>query len=383
MKKKKIRIVLAKAGLDGHDRGINIIKDSLINEGHEVFYFGLYRDLDDIVEIAVQEGADFIGLNIHSGAHQKYVEKVFECLKNHGALDIGLILGGIIPEKDEIFIKEKFGVKKIFVSGTPEANLNKMKDFFRENSGRKITGITALKTKNDVGIAISAVSNSLEMEKIRENWLGKNTLTFGITGPLGVGKSSLIDKLIAEFRKLNKKVGVITVDPSDPATGGALLGRDRTQMWRHLYDQNVHIYSMATRGYQGGIAEKTAEAVGIMKAAGCDIVLVETIGVGQDQTAIKNIVDKVLLVLTPDIGEDQVYKSGIMQIADYYVINKSDISDPSFIKEKINEMLNQKFFTYPFRPLVFKTISNKEKNNGEKNNGVGEIVKIINKPLYV
>lgn len=365
--KKKTRIVLAKAGLDGHDRGINIVKDALINEGYEVFYFGLYRDLNNIAEIAVQEGADFLGLNVHSGAHRKYVEKVFECLKNHGALDIDLILGGIIPEKDEVFIREKFGVKKFFISGTPEAGLDSMKTFFRENSGRTAADSSTLKTKNDVGLALSAASNGLteiETEKIGEGPLKKDTLTIGVTGPLGVGKSSLIDKLIAEFRMLNKRVGVITVDPSDPATGGALLGRDRTQMWRHLYDSDVHIYSMATRGYQGGIAEATLGAAEIMKKAGYNVVLVETIGIGQDQTAIKSITDKVILVLTPDIGEDQIQKSGIMQIADYYVLNKADIINPLTAERKINEMLDQKQFVV--RPLVFKTTSNKIKDNGVK-----------------
>lgn len=370
--KKKIRIILAKAGLDGHDRGINIIKDSLIKEGYEVFYFNLYRNLDDIAEIAVQEGVDFIGLSVHSGAHKKYIEKVFEHLKNHGALDINLILGGIIPEKDEEFIKRKFGVKKIFVSGTPEANLDAMKDFFRGNPERTVTGINGLKTKNDVGLALSGASDGLmEIEKNRGNSRG-NALTLGITGSLGAGKSTLIDKLIIEFRALNKKVGVITVDPSDPITGGALLGRDRTQMWRHLYDPDVYIYSMATRGYQGGIAETTPKAAEMMKAAGCDIVLIETIGVGQDQTAIRNMADKVLLVLTPDIGEDQIHKSGLMQIADAYIINKADIVNPLIIERHINSMLDQKQFIVRPRPLVFKTVSNILGNNGVK-----ELVKEI------
>lgn len=373
--KKKIRIVLAKAGLDGHDRGINIIKDSLIDEGYEVFYFGLFRNLKDITEIAVQEGADFIGLNILNGAHKKYVQQVFEHLEKHNALDIGLILGGIIPEKDKVFIGEKFGVKKFFISGTPEAGLDSIKTFFRENSGKTIVDPNTLKTKNDVGLTLSAVSNGLieiETEKIREGPLKKDTLIIGVTGPLGVGKSSLIDKMVAEFRTLNKRVGVITVDPSDPATCGALLGRDRTQMWRHLYDSDVHIYSMATRGYQGGIAEATPKAAEIMKAAGYNVVLVETIGVGQDQTAIKSMADKVILVLTPDIGEDQIHKSGIMQIADYYVLNKADISSPLTAERKINEMLDQKPFVV--RPLVFKTTSNKIDN---ALNGVKELVQRV------
>ncbi|MBI2628257.1 MAG: cobalamin B12-binding domain-containing protein [Candidatus Niyogibacteria bacterium] len=366
--KKKIRIILAKGGWDGHDRGINIIKDSLINEGCEVFYFGLFHDLNDIVEITVQEGADFLGLSAHSGAHREYIKKIFERLKSHSALDIGLILGGIIPQKDKMFLKENYLVKKIFISGTPEADLNKIKTFFRENLGRAITAKDfSLKTKNDVGLALSAISNgSLEIETIGNlsKQPKKNILTIGITGPLGAGKSSLIDKMIAEFRMLNKKVGVITVDPSDPLASGALLGRDRTQMWRHLYDPEVHIYSMATRGFQGGIAEATPKAMKIMKAADYDVILVETIGIGQDQVAIKNIVKKVILVLTPDVGEDQVHKSGIMQIADYYVINKADISNPLTLEKAINNMLDQKQFDV--RPLVFKTMANKIKDNNIK-----------------
>lgn len=373
---KKKRIVLAKAGLDGHDRGINIVKNVLIGEGYEVFYFGLFRNLKDIAEIAIQEGVDFLGLNVLNGAHLNYVEQVFEHLEKRNALDISLILGGIIPEKDEEFIKEKFGVKKIFVSGTPEANLDEMRAFFRRNHGRATAGLNSLKTKNDLGLAISWISSCLiEIEKIKESRPRDEIFTLGITGPMGVGKSTLIDKLIAEFRALNKKVGVITIDPSDPMSGGALLGRDRTKMWRHLYDPDVHIYSMATRGFQGGIAKTTSEAAEIMKAAGYDVVLIETIGVGQDQTEIKNIVDKVLLVLTPDFGEDQVCKSGVMQIADYYVINKTDLGNPDLLEKNINEMLDQKQFI--IRPLVFKTISNKIKDNGVK-----ELAqKIINNPI--
>lgn len=364
--KRITRIVLAKAELDGHDRGINVVRYALTNGKYELFYFGLFQDLDDIVEIAVQEGVDFIGLNVLVGTHLKWVEKVYNRLKNHNALDIGLILGGIIPKRDEKLLKEQFGIRKIFVSGTPEANLEEMRNFFRENPGRTAAGFNGFKTKKDVGLALSAVSNGL-MEikwdtKTDKNSQRKN-LTIGITGHVGAGKSSLIDKLIIEFRLMSKKVGVITIDPSDYLTGGAFLGKDRTQMWRHIYDPDVHIYSMATRGYQGGIAEATPEAVEIMKSAGCDIVLVETIGVGQDQVAIKKIVDKVLLVLTPDLGEDQVYKSGIMQIADIYVINKMDICDASPLKRHIENMLDQKKFHIQLqRPKIFK-ISAKLENS--------------------
>ena len=136
MEKKK-RIIIAKAGLDGHDQGVNVIKDFLIEEGHEVFYFRLYLQMEEIAEIAIQEGVDWIGLSVHNAAHCEYVKEIFDYLKDNNALDIGLIVGGIISEEDKIILEKEFGVKHIFVSGTPEANLYNIRDFFGKNSGRK------------------------------------------------------------------------------------------------------------------------------------------------------------------------------------------------------------------------------------------------------
>lgn len=339
------RIMLAKTGLDGHDQAINIIKDFLIEKGHEVFYFGLYRQMRDIAEMAIQEGVDFIGLSVHNAAHLEYTKEIFEYLKNHNALDIGLVVGGIIPQEDIPILENEFGVRRVFVSGTPDADLNNVKDFFEKSSGRNVDAksIFVNKSKNNLGLFISELANgSEEASGLVKNLLNKEVLTIGITGHQGVGKSSLINRLISEFRGLNKKVGVITVDPSDCVSGGAPLGGDRIEMWEHLSDENVHIYSMATRGGQGGIADTTGLAVKAMKMVGCDIVIVETIGAGQDQTAVRNITDLTVLVLTPDIGKNQVYKSGIMQIADIYVINKSDILPPGPLERFLNEMLDQK-----------------------------------------
>src|SRR3989338_2664336 len=342
MMEKKKRIILAKTGLDGHDQGINIIKDFLIENGHEVFYFGLYRQMEDIAEIAIQEGVDCVGLSIHNAAHLEYVKKIYDYLKNHNALDIELVVGGIIPEEDKIVLEKEFGVRRVFVSGTPEANLNDIGAFFIKSSGRNIDPKSILenKSKNNLGLFISELANSSgEALGVVKNLLRKDVLTIGITGHQGVGKSTLIGHLITQFRTLNKKVGVIAVDPSDCISGGAFLGGDRTKMWRHLFDENVHIYSMATRGGHGGIADTTGLAVKAMKIAGCDIVIVETIGAGQDQTAVWMIADMTGLILTPDIGEDQVYKSGIMQVADFYVINKTDIMPALPLEKFLNEML--------------------------------------------
>lgn len=344
MKKIK-RIILAKAGLDGHDQGINIVKDFLIENGHEVFYFGLYRQMREIAEIAIQEGVDFIGLSVHSAAHHEYIKEVFDYLKKNNALDIGLVAGGIIPREDVPILEKEFGVRRVFISGTPEANLNEIGDFFEKNSRRSIDPKLILENKARIGIGLflsELADGSEEASNLVKNLSRRDVLTIGVTGHQGSGKSSLINRLVAGFRDAGKRVGVITVDPSDCVFGGALLGRDRTQMRDHIFDENIHIYSMATRGGYGGIADTTELAVRAMKIFGYDVVIVETIGVGQDQTAVRNIADLTALVLTPDIGEDQIYKSGIMQVSDIYVINKTDIMSAMPLEKFLNEMLDQK-----------------------------------------
>jgi LAO/AO transport system kinase len=147
----------------------------------------------------------------------------------------------------------------------------------------------------------------------------------GITGPPGVGKSSLIDRLIEEYRRQKKKVGVIAVDPTSPITGGALLG-DRLRMQRHSEDDSVFIRSLATRNHRGGVTDSTPAIVHALDAAGFDVVIVETVGTGQDEVEVADVADTVVVVLMPEMGDAiQRAKSGLMEIADILVINKSDL----------------------------------------------------------
>jgi LAO/AO transport system kinase len=147
----------------------------------------------------------------------------------------------------------------------------------------------------------------------------------GITGPPGVGKSSLIDRLIEEYRGQKKKVGVIAVDPTSPITGGALLG-DRLRMQRHSEDNGVFIRSLATRNHRGGVTDSTPAIVHALDAAGFDVVIVETVGTGQDEVEVAEVADTVVVVLMPELGDAiQRAKSGLMEIADILVINKSDL----------------------------------------------------------
>jgi len=151
-----------------------------------------------------------------------------------------------------------------------------------------------------------------------------DALVVGVTGPPGAGKSSLVDRLTAHLRREGKTVGIVAVDPTSPFSGGAILG-DRIRMQAHATDPGVFIRSMATRGHLGGLAAATDQVVTVLAAAGKDLILVETVGVGQDEVEIVGSADVSLVVLVPGLGDEvQALKAGIMEIADVFVVNKAD-----------------------------------------------------------
>lgn len=152
-----------------------------------------------------------------------------------------------------------------------------------------------------------------------------NTVVVGITGPPGAGKSSLTDAVITHLRTLGKRIGVIAIDPSSPLTGGAFLG-DRVRMMRHATDPDVVLRSMATRGRLGGICGAAGAAVRIMAASGCEVICIETVGVGQSEVDVVRLADLTIMVLAPGLGDDiQAMKAGILEVADLVVVNKSDL----------------------------------------------------------
>ncbi|MFC4558105.1 methylmalonyl Co-A mutase-associated GTPase MeaB [Virgibacillus kekensis] len=169
--------------------------------------------------------------------------------------------------------------------------------------------------------------------------LKKHARYVGITGSPGAGKSSLVNRMITHIRNEGKTVAIIAVDPTSPFSGGALLG-DRVRMNEHFTDDGVYIRSMATRGSLGGLARATKDAVRICDAYGFDVVIVETVGVGQSELDIMKIVDTTALVLTPNSGDVlQIFKAGIMEIADLFVINKADLPGVGKLKALLKELV--------------------------------------------
>lgn len=182
-------------------------------------------------------------------------------------------------------------------------------------------------------------------------------LTVGITGPPGAGKSTLIENLIAFYRKSGKSVGVIAIDPTSPFTGGALLG-DRIRMSDHHADPGVFIRSMATRGHLGGLAAATTDLTVLLDASGFDIILVETVGVGQDEVEIARVADVTVVVLVPGLGDDvQASKAGIMEIADIYILNKADHPGIEKLQREVAAMLDLAPRTDGWRPPVVSCVA--------------------------
>ena len=182
-------------------------------------------------------------------------------------------------------------------------------------------------------------------------------LVIGLTGSPGAGKSTLADQLAAAIRREGKTAGIIAVDPTSPYSGGAILG-DRIRMQRHHADPGVFIRSMATRGWMGGIARATTDMTLLFDAAGRDVIIVETVGVGQDEVEIAKLASVTLVVLVPGMGDDvQAIKAGIMEIADVFVINKADLPGADKLERELNASLTLAHRPDNWTPPIVRTVA--------------------------
>ncbi|MEV8567737.1 methylmalonyl Co-A mutase-associated GTPase MeaB [Streptomyces sp. NPDC051322] len=196
----------------------------------------------------------------------------------------------------------------------------------------------------------------------------------GLTGSPGVGKSTSTSALVSAYRRAGKRVGVLAVDPSSPFSGGALLG-DRVRMSDHASDPGVYIRSMATRGHLGGLAWAAPQAIRVLDAAGCDIVLVETVGVGQSEVEIASQADTSVVLLAPGMGDGiQAAKAGILEIGDVYVVNKADRDGADATARELNHMLGLGESRTPgdWRPPIVKTVA-------ARGEGTDEVVEALEK----
>jgi len=192
----------------------------------------------------------------------------------------------------------------------------------------------------------------------------------GLTGAPGAGKSTLVDQLAKHYRKQNRTVGIIAVDPTSPYTGGAILG-DRIRMQDHFSDPGIYIRSMATRGSLGGLARATADVATVMDASGRDLIMIETVGVGQDEVDIVRLADITVVILVPGMGDDvQSIKAGIMEIADIFVINKSDREGAERVEREIRALQSLAIRNDHWTPPIVKTVAS-------DGTGISELVSAI------
>ncbi|MGW6533281.1 methylmalonyl Co-A mutase-associated GTPase MeaB [Streptomyces venezuelae] len=204
--------------------------------------------------------------------------------------------------------------------------------------------------------------------------LAGHAYVVGLTGSPGVGKSTSTSALVSAYRRTGKRVGVLAVDPSSPFSGGALLG-DRVRMSDHASDPGVYIRSMATRGHLGGLAWAAPQAIRVLDAAGCDVILVETVGVGQSEVEIASQADTSVVLLAPGMGDGiQAAKAGILEIGDVYVVNKADRDGADATARELNHMLGLGESRGPgdWRPPIVKTVA-------ARGEGVDEVVEALEK----
>jgi LAO/AO transport system ATPase len=336
-----IRVLISKIGLDGHDRGAKLIVRNLRDAGMEVIYTGLWQTPVATVYAALQEDVDVLGVSLLSAAHMSIMPEVVRLCCEAGIPDIPVMVGGIIPEQDQQPLREA-GVAGVFNPGTPMsaivASITELGGRYREAVERS-SKTPDLGTTTGLARAVTLVIDG------HEGILGalpkpvKPSLRVGVTGAPGVGKSTLIGRLAHQLRDRNRRVAVIAVDPTSPLTGGSLLG-DRLRMMPSEPDDGLFVRSLSSSGEAGGLGPKTGEIARLFAAAGFEIILIETVGAGQNDVAVRHVAEQVLLLMMPGSGDAvQFTKAGVVEIATGFVVNKADLPGADKTIRELRETL--------------------------------------------
>lgn len=336
--KNHIRIVTAASLFDGHDAAINIMRRILQSSGAEVIHLGHDRSVQEVVDCAIQEDANAIAMTSYQGGHNEYFKYMYDLLKERGCGHIKIFGGGggvILPS--EIAELHEYGITRIYSPDDGRAmGLQGMINDLLERCdfavGEKLNGeVNHLKQQDVKSVAriISSAENFPEVFekafKTENHKSSKKVPVLGITGTGGAGKSSLVDELVRRFLLdfTDKKIAIISVDPSKRKTGGALLG-DRIRM-NAIHNDRVYMRSLATRQSNLALSKYVQDAVEVVKAAEFDLIILETSGIGQSDTEIIEHSDVSLYVMTPEYGAaTQLEKIDMLDFADIIALNKFD-----------------------------------------------------------
>jgi methylmalonyl-CoA mutase len=334
--KNKIRFVTAASLFDGHDATINIMRRILQSSGAEVIHLGHNRSVDEVVNCAIQEDVQGIALTSYQGGHVEYFKYMYDLLKERGAGHIKIFGGGggvILPK--EIEELQAYGIARIYSpdDGRTMGLQGMINDMLQQCDFRTVIKLNGelkhLPEKDSKAIAslITMAENDPEQFSIEggKGTIGKNTIpVLGITGTGGAGKSSLVDEIVRRFlMETDKTLAIISVDPSKRKTGGALLG-DRIRM-NSINSPRVYMRSLATRQANLALSKYVQESIDICKAAGFDLIIVETSGIGQSDTMITDYCDLSMYVMTPEFGAaTQLEKIDMLDFADIVALNKFD-----------------------------------------------------------
>jgi LAO/AO transport system ATPase len=346
------RIVLAKIGLDGHDRGIKVVARGLRDEGFHVIYAGLWQSLEAVVKAIADEDASWLGLSLLSGAHMTLVPRVIELLRHAELADVGVLVGGIIPGDDARRLIQ-LGVARVFGPGTAQSEIA---DFIRGHEMRRgpqpvaplsrhdRRALSRLLTQAAQADYSETIRTQLSKCEIREDATnpeaGNRARVIAVTGSGGVGKSTLIGKLIDVIRQSGQSVAVLACDPQSSLTGGALLG-DRIRMPNRPDDDDVFVRSVATPSGHSGVAPNVDLMIDLFGRFGFENVIVETVGSGQGDTAIRAVADVAIVLIQPETGDLlQWEKAGQLEIADIVVVHKADLPSAERVESEVREMLN-------------------------------------------